>query len=372
MPINTGRIIRRFMQLIAIDAPSYHERAMADELTRQLLTLGASVWEDEVGAVLGGSAGNLVARIPGSVDAIPLLFSSHMDTVEPALGKQAILQEDGRITSAGNTVLGADDAAGLTAILEALTVLQEDRIPHRPLELLFPVAEEPYCQGSRLLDFSQFQSKEAYVLDLDGPIGHAALRAPTILYFRATFHGRAAHAGMAPEAGIHAICAAANAVEKLPMGAVDDYTTLNVGRIQGGLATNIVPDTCTVEGEIRGFQHSLVLHWMEQVQRQFSQSSQRYGATLEMQTENRITAYEIDETSPVVERFRRACRIAELTSTFGKTFGGSDNNNLALHGIQGIVLSSAMHNPHTTEEYTTVAELTALSQLALALMTDLK
>lgn len=66
MPINTERIIRRFMQLVAIDAPSYNERAMADELTQQLLMLGVSVQEDDAGTVLGGSAVKSGAKIQDS------------------------------------------------------------------------------------------------------------------------------------------------------------------------------------------------------------------------------------------------------------------------------------------------------------------
>lgn len=80
------------------------------------------------------------------------------------MGKKAVLHEDGTITSDGSTVLGADDLSGVCAILEALTSLKEDGTPHRPLELLFDVAEETYCAGIRQFDFSRLKSKEAYVL----------------------------------------------------------------------------------------------------------------------------------------------------------------------------------------------------------------
>lgn len=109
----------------------------------------------------------------------------------------------------GGISLGADDVAALTAILEALTVIQEDQLSHRPPEIVFAVAEEPHTIGSHQLDFSRLSAKEAYVLDMDGKIGTAALQAPSILYFQAKFVGKSAHAGMTPELGIHAIGAAA-------------------------------------------------------------------------------------------------------------------------------------------------------------------
>ena len=370
MPVNQDRLVRCFTELVSIDAPSFGERAMAEELKRRLGTLGIAAREDDAGTKLGGTAGNLLARVPGTINAPPLLFSAHMDTVEPAKGKRAAVHPDGRITSAGDTVLGADDAAALAAILEALTVIQEDGLPHRPLELVFPVAEEPYTAGSHVLDFSSLEAKEAYVLDMDGPVGTAALQAPSILYFRVTIRGKASHAGMAPEAGIHAIQAAAAALAALKLGTVDPQTTVNVGTIQGGLATNIVPETCTLEGEVRGFDHSLALQHLAELREEFSRAAKALGAEADFYSEVRTVAYREPETSPVVQRLLRACETTGIPPQLGKTFGGSDNNTFAEHGIHGIVLSSAMHEVHSTREYTTVEELTQLSKLTLALMTD--
>ena len=370
MPVERGRILSRFQQLVSIDAPSYGERAMADELTRQLTALGYEVQEDNAGDALGGSAGNLIIKIPGNIDLPPLLFSGHMDTVEPAGGKRAQIHPDGTVTSDGSTVLGADDISALTAILEALTVLREDQLPHRPLEIVFAVAEEPYTKGSHQLDFSQLCSKESYVLDMDGAIGAAALQAPSILYFRAAFTGKAAHAGMSPELGVHAIQAAAKAVECIPMGHVDALTTVNIGTIQGGLATNIVPEVCQFEGEIRGFDHASALQSLSQVEEICQNAAKELGAQVDFQYEIRTVAYQHSPDSAVAKRFSRICQQLEVPVEFTRTFGGSDNNTFAEHGIQGLVLASAMHRCHSCQEYTTVDELEQLCRMTLALMTD--
>lgn len=370
MGVQQERLVRSFAALVQIDAPSYGERAMADELKRRLAALGIEAQEDDAGAKIGGTAGNLIAAVPGELALPPLLFSAHMDTVAPALGKRAVRRPDGRITSGGDTVLGADDAAGLAAILEALTVLREEGLPHRPLELVFPAAEEPYTKGSSQLDFTRLRAREAYVLDMTGAVGTAALQAPSILYFRAVLHGRAAHAGMAPELGIHAIKAAAAAVHRIPVGQVDEATTVNIGQIRGGLATNIVPEECTVEGEVRGFVHARALERLKEIEEVFRQEAARAGAALEFAPEVRTVAYNEAPDSPTVQRFVRAGRAAGLPVALDKTFGGSDNNTFAAHGIHGIVLASAMHEVHSTQEYTTVQELADLSRLTLALMLD--
>lgn len=118
MQINAERLVHTFSELVAVDSPSFGERAMADCLRDRLAALGISCKEDNAGAALGGTAGNLFARVPGTLEQPALLFCTHMDTVAPACGKRAVLHEDGRITSAGDTVLGADDLAGMAVLLE--------------------------------------------------------------------------------------------------------------------------------------------------------------------------------------------------------------------------------------------------------------
>ena len=99
--IDEERITRQFVKLVSIDAPSYREREMADYLTKELEELGFSVEEDDSWKVYGGNCGNLYAHRSGS--GSPLLLGMHMDTVEPAKGKKAVVHPDGRITSDGTT-----------------------------------------------------------------------------------------------------------------------------------------------------------------------------------------------------------------------------------------------------------------------------
>ncbi len=370
MRINRDRLVETFKALVAIDSPSYNERAMGDDLCRRLADLGLAVSEDEAGRAIGGSCGNLLAFLPGDPGREPVLFCAHMDTVEPARGKQAILGDDGFIRSDGTTVLGADDISGLAAILEALAALHEQGLPHRPVEILFSVAEEVYCKGIEAFDFSRLRSREAYVLDLTGPVGAAAYAAPTILTFTATVHGRPAHAGFAPEQGIHAIAAAAAAIEELRLGRIDTDTTLNIGLIQGGRATNIIPETCIVTGEVRSLSHAKALSTAESVRSIFETEASDRGARLDFTTAVASMAYATPVDHPVVSRFEEACRRLGLEPLLSETFGGSDNNSLAQRDVRGIVIANAMNQCHSSAEYTTVDELARIAELTLSLMAD--
>lgn len=365
--IRSDRLAQTFLRLTQIDSPSFGEREMADFLTRELRRLGLSVEEDDAGEKVHGTAGNLYAALPGD-GAAPLLFSGHMDTVEPSRNKRAALRADGTIVSDGTTVLGADDAAGLAVLLEALTSIREDRMRHRPLEILVTIAEEPYDRGSEVFDFGRIGSREAYVLDLDGPVGRAAYAAPSICEFRAEMTGRSSHAGFSPEKGIHAIAAAAQAIARLKMGRLDAETTCNIGKIEGGTATNIVPERCVVCGELRSGSHETARKVLHSVTDVFCRAGSEFGAGCRVESRFGCRAYEVPLSDPIVRRYRDACREAGVRPEFIRTFGGSDANQLSQHGIRSIVIANAMFRPHTCQEYTTVRDLTKAAEIVQSLM----
>jgi tripeptide aminopeptidase len=335
--------------------------------------------EDAAGERFGGSCGNLYGFLAGSAGAsqTPLLFSAHMDTVEPALGKRPFLRGDGRVTSQGSTILGADDNAGIAVLLEALARLKEGNLPHCPVELLFPIAEERYCLGSAEADYSLFRSKEAYVLDLSGEIGEAAHAAPTILSVSVTVEGKAAHAGFAPQDGVHAIAVAAKAIARIPQGesragaetaSPSVPVTCNLGQISGGEADNIVPARCKVTGEIRSFSHEAAIARWELVKAVFAEEADKAGAVIQAEHKVGITAYETPLDAEVAKRFQRACGENGIPCRIHATMGGSDNNNFALHGIKGLVLACSMHDVHSAREWCRLDELEACTRLVLSLV----
>lgn len=374
--VNKERLLKEFQYLVSIDSQSLEERRMADYLRGCLEELGFVVTEDDAGERLKEifntnveqTAGNLYGFLKGTAPGDSVLLSAHMDTVKPGIGKTAVFHEDGRITSEGNTVLGADDLSGVAAILEALRVIKEENIPHPDIEILFHVAEELFSQGSRNYNYADIKSKRAYVFDMSGPVGNAAIAAPSILSIEVCVKGKSSHAGFAPEKGIHAIKIAADAIAEIQTGWVKEDTTVNIGTICGGKGKNIVPAECYVTGEIRSMDHEHAKDQAEQIRCIFEEKAALAGGRAEIVITEEVHAYRTDKSDLVVRNFQRACRKAGLECSLRETFGGSDNNNYMLHDITGIVVACAMNNVHSCREYTTQDELVKSAQLAVELI----
>ena len=248
--IDRGRVVDEFLQLVQIGSVSRREAGMARRLVPVLEAMGADVHVDEAGADVGSDSGNVLARFPGTApDAPPLLMSAHMDTVAPGDHVRPVVQGD-VVRTDGTSVLGGDDKTGIVAILEALRVARERRIPHGAVEVLFTICEEIGLLGAKHFDVRRLSARTGIVLDCDG-VCELITRAPAANRVTVVVHGVEAHAGIAPEEGISAIQIAARAISGMRLGRVDGETTANFGLIHGGLATNIIPNRVELRGETR-------------------------------------------------------------------------------------------------------------------------
>ena len=392
---------RLFCELVAIDSPSLGERRMADRVRAELEDVGFAVVEDAtagendgmvttmtrtyrarhvlagmVPPVLrsvrlrhsGSNAGNLFATMPGVGE--PLLFITHLDTVQPAHGKRARVHADGRITSDGSTVLGADCLGGVASVIAAARALEEAGTPHRPAELACMVAEEIGNVGARAFDFTQCRAEVAYTLDYAGDPNCYAYQAPTIIYVTADIAGRAAHAGFEPEKGVSAIKIAAAAVDRVEVGRIDGETTANVGLISGGRGTNVVPGSCVVRGEVRSYDHAKAEAQAARIKEVFEEEAARRGGHVEVTLKEACHAYRTPLDSPAVRHFERAVAACGLPAAQGApTFGGSDNNIAVACGISGIVMANGMRLPHSTREYVEPGDLRTIQRVVEALLT---
>jgi len=376
--VNKNRILEEFLRLVSFDSESFNEKEISEYLKKKLTDIGLEVSEDDAKEKLlakDGSrtkaASNIYGYLKGDLEGETVLFSSHLDTVSPGNNKKAIVHEDGKITSDGNTVLGADDVSGLVSILEALTVIKENNLSHPDIEVLFTVAEEPYCEGSRYIDYSKLKAKNGYVLDLTGNIGRAAIAAPSIISLEIAVKGKAAHAGFNPEEGINALTIAVNALTRIKTGHTNENTTVNFGTIAGGTGKNIVPEDIFIKGEVRSLKHTAALKEIETVKEVFETEAKKYGGEVQIDVIEHIKAYGVEESSFVVQRFKKAvleddrCRMPECIVTFG----GSDANRLNENGISTIVMACGMENCHSKAEYTNLDDIERSAGLTLKLMT---
>lgn len=367
--INSDRILNEFLKMAIIESPTRDERKMADTLKVELEQLGFSVTEDDAGKAIGGNTGNLFAVRKGGIPGDPLLLCAHMDTVKPVTGKNALVEGD-TIRSGGDTVLGADDLAGVVEILEAVRSVDEDAKPCRDLEILFTVSEEFFLKGAENFDASKCRAKEAYILDVDGDIGTAVLAAPTGIRFIANVKGKSAHAAIAPEEGINAIAIAAKAISDMRLGRIDRETTASIGIIKGGEQGNIVPDSCFVEGETRSLSSEKATTQCRHMQECFENAVVELGGSVSFEITKVYDAYGVSEDSAVVRRFKNACKTVGIEPKLTSSTGGSDNSVLSQKGLQGIVVACGMHEIHSVNEYTKLSELTAMAKVVEQMITS--
>lgn len=372
MAIDRDRLVRQFVELTAIDSLSLRERTMADYIIKTFDEMGISLKEDDSAGRIGGNAGNLhgIWKGEGEKEAgmLPILFAAHMDTVEPGIGKKAVLHEGGLITSDGTTVLGADDMAAVAVYIEALRSIRDEGKKHRPVEFLFTVAEEMHTRGSSAFDCSKLISKEAYVLDCSDVIGSYSAQEPTLIDFTFVIKGRAAHAGFEPDKGINAIEIAAKAISRIQQGWISEGGNLNIGKIEGGIATNVVSPEVTVRGELRMEEHEKALETFSQTYEVFREQAERTGGSVDEEHNIKLFAYKIGEDEPALIRYKKILEDRGITPNVKRSFGGSDNNVLKRNGIRGVCLYNPMHDIHTTDEYTTVDELVTMAGIVEELM----
>ncbi|MHB1354937.1 MAG: M20/M25/M40 family metallo-hydrolase [Anaerolineae bacterium] len=356
--INDTRLLETFLELVRISSPSGQETPVARVIAAHLQRLGIASSTD--------AAGNLLAAVTGQGD--PLLLTAHMDTVTPCASVHPVVRE-GIIYSDGTTILGADDKSGVAAILELLEALAERHLPHRPLELAFTVREEVGLCGAKALDVSRLDSKMAIGLDAGGTIGTIVCSAPSQDSLSVMVHGRAAHAGVSPEKGINAIRIAAEAIVAMPLGRIDAETTANIGIIQGGAATNIIPDLVTLKGEARSRVSEKLDQQTARMVDALQRAAQAGGATVEITVQREYSAYTYNENSPIVELVSRGMRSLDIEPLLMPTGGGSDANILNAAGIATVEISTGMSNVHTVHEQIALADISAAARVLVACVT---
>src|SRR3989344_1634497 len=341
--VNRERIVKTLLDLIKIDSPSGSE----DKVAQELAALGGIIKND--------TYGNVIAVFEGTGE--PLLLSAHMDTVEPGRGIEPVVDGD-VITSQGETVLGADPKAGIAAILEAVASIKESGEKHRPFEVVLTREEEIGSNGAQKLAYETLRSKEAVVFDGDAEVSHVNTAAPGYYKFDATIVGRAAHAGLEPEKGISSIIIASEMVLALPVGRIDEESTLNIGIIKGGSARNAVPEKTEVTGETRS-RDSQKLEKQAQIFRDVcDELSKKYvEAKIEYTLTKNFSSFSIPDSDLFVRGIGEALSSLGLESKFEPTGGGSDANFFNAKGIKAVVVGTGVRDMHTTKENLNIPEM---------------
>ena len=360
------RVIKRFLEYVKIDSPTNYENNFKEHLKKELLELGLEVYEDEAGKKAGSNSGNLIAKLSGTGDKT-ILFSAHMDTVSPGINIKPCIKGD-VIYSDGTTILGGDDKAGVAAIMEMLTVLKEEKISHKNIEVVFTIAEESGLQGSKYLEYSKLKADFAVVLDTIGPIGSVLTQGPSKNKITVNFKGKAAHAGMSPERGVSAIKIAANAINNMKLLKIDDETTANIGSISGGTSANIVPDNVEIIAEVRSFDEKKLKKQTEHILSCVKSAQAIYGIEADFKVEKAYKSFKLSESSLAIQSVKKACEVLGFDFKILKAMGGSDANNFNENAISAVNIGIGMTNCHGLDECIKMQDIIDCSKLILQIV----
>ncbi len=376
--INRERLAATFTELCEISSPSRKEGAIAVYLKEKFAELEADLlFEDDSATKTGSESGNLIARFNGNLPDQPGLFlSCHMDTVEPA-NDVKVLRTGDIFTSRGATILGGDDKSGIAAILELLALLKENKTSHPMLEIIVTTCEEIGLLGAKHLEYDKLLTTYGYALDSSG-IDHVIVGAPAANKIKVEIKGLAAHAGLCPEAGINALTLAVEALNSMRMGRLDEESSRNFGVIQGGVATNIVPEQVIIRGEVRSHSTDKLHLYTKEIFDTFEQTVAHWQGSAATGDKRPAVSFDIigdypaltlAEDTPVIKRIQKASTMAGKTLQYIVAGGGSDANIFCGYGLPTAIIATGMDKVHTLDERLDLNDLVSLTELLHALTT---
>lgn len=369
--LNRERLAQEFVRLCEISSPPREEKPVADYLKQVFAGLGADyAYEDDSALKTGSESGNLIFRFKGSNGSAPIFYACHMDTVQPGQGVQ--VERDGDVfTSRGDTILGSDDKSGIAPLIEMIRVLRENGTGHRTLELVFTTCEEIGLQGAKALDYQKLQAEYGYALDSTG-IDKVIIGAPAANRIRVDVHGTAAHAGINPEGGVSAFLVAAQAINKIKLGRLDEESTANIGVIKGGVASNIVPAQLMLKGEIRSHSTEKLATYTDEFKKAFLETIATWPVsddpsfrppTVDLKVVPEYPVMRLHESDTVVETIRQAGIALGREQSFIVAGGGSDANIFNGYGLPTAIVATGMTDVHTTDESIDLNDMVKLTEM---------
>jgi len=143
---------------------------------------------------------------------------------------------------------------------------------------------------------------------------------------------------------------------------------MNIGPFSSSGATNVIPFSVNMTGEIRSATEGRVEELEQMVQRHFDAVLEGTGATYGYRSDWDFHPYSFDNRSGIWQRLEQAIHAAGMTPRGLPSFGGSDANILNGKGIPTINLGTGAQNPHSNDEFILYEDLINTTKIALELM----
>ncbi len=352
--------------LVEAESPS-HDKAAVDRVgaivAEEARKLGAHV---EI--ISNTETGDHVLSKWGS-GANGILFLGHMDTVYSlgTLQRTPFREDSDKIFGPGTM----DMKAGIVISLAAIEAVQTQGLLHRPITLLCTSDEEIGSHTSRAhIERLAKESVLVLVMEPAMPDGSVKTWRKGVGEFRVKAKGRAAHAGGDHEKGRNAIEELAHQI--ITIQKLTDYsrqTTLNVGVINGGSASNVVPEEARIQVDVRVMQPG---EW-ERIEAEVKNLKPVLdGTSLEVAGElNRPPMPFDNRMSATFEKAKTIAARIGMNITAGGTGGASDGNFVASLGIPLLDGMGAVGDgAHSEREYIFTASIEQKAKLIASLIHD--
>jgi aminobenzoyl-glutamate utilization protein A len=312
------------------DLDTWRERARAAGARGDILERLDGGYTGAVAVVKRGEGPTVGLRV--DIDALPI-EESETDGHQPAAAGFRS-ENEGYMHACGHDAHTAIGIGVLDSILDSDFA--------GTLKVFFQPGEERIVGGKPMAESGHLDGVDylyAVHVGLDHPSGEVVAGIDGFLavaQFAAEFRGASAHAGARPERGDNAMQAAATAIENLygiPRHS-EGATRVNVGVIEGGTATNIVPERVTIEGEVRGDTTDLMEYMDNKARRVIESAAGMHGCDVGIDALGRAPSARSDaELRDIVAGVARTAE--NVTSLLESDhLGGSEDATYLMRRVQ--------------------------------------
>ncbi|HXW08322.1 MAG TPA: peptidase T [Vicinamibacterales bacterium] len=393
----TTSVLERFLRYVTCDTRSDERSSSSPSTPGQIRLLRQLVEElQQMGladAVLD-EHGHVMATIPATSakPGLPVIgFIAHVDTspempghpVVPIVhqeydGGDIVLPDDpdavlraaddpalaahvGRaiVTASGATLLGADDKAGVAAIMTAAEyLLANPEIAHGTVRIAFTPDEE-IGRGANRFDVARFGAVCAYTID-GGGLGELEFESFSADAMTVTFKGFNTHPGYAKDRMVNAIKLAADFITRLPADGLSPETTDGYEGYVHPYVVDASVERTSVKLLIRDFATARLRQmesFVERLAREVIANEPRASLEVNIEESYRNMREVLDAHPHVIERAREAMRRAGVTPVERPIRGGTDGSRLSFMGLPAPNLFAGEHNFHSRVEWASVHEM---------------
>ena len=374
--MNKERLLNTFLDLVKIYSPSRNEINVMKYITEKLEKLSVKYILHDYSAEYGGNTPVIIAKLEKNCDDTNLKaisLSAHMDVVEPSKDLDVYV-EDGLVKTRTETTLGGDDKGGVSIILETFESLVENNLPHNDVFAVITPSEEVGLLGAKSIKWEEIPdeftpAKDMLVLDNGGGADLVAVEGPCMYKINVHYEGASAHAGIEPEKGRSAILAMSNAIAKMRIGRLNDYTTSNIGSIISEFPTNVVPKDCKIRMEVRCLNEDEAKENVDNYVDIFEKTAKEFEVKCNIDIEYDYPPLKQIDGNVLLNRVLDAYNKVGVVAKPIKIGGGCDGNIYLKNGFNSVILGVGMYKIHTIEEYLVISDMEKTAEAVLEFIT---